>query len=172
MADINNTKQLNYSAEDINTMLSTLANLENTVKGWIQEALKEYKSTLTKQSITQIINSETFRNNYSPIGNYTIEGNTISVTYTISETTGKDMMNDLARFLGSLYESGISTITYKDKKYTWDPDKGLKGSNFVDESGTTLISTVVSEFGEITEGVSSSFIADGIELIYQVNIES
>ena len=34
-------------------------------------------------------------------------------------------MNDFARFLGSLYENGISKIEFNNVEYTWDSNKNL-----------------------------------------------
>ncbi len=54
---------------------------------------------------------------------------------------------DTARFLGGLYrKSGVETISYKGVEYTWVTEgegiTELKGSNFRDAEGTTLVSVM------------------------------
>lgn len=174
MADTLNTKQLNYSAEDINILLSKVADLENTVKTWISEALQAERNQVQKiDRLTRIVTSGSFRGDYTPKGNYSIEDNKVSVNYLLTELKPEDIMNDFARFLGSLYESGVSKIEYNNIEYTWDPEKDLKGSNFVDENDTTLVSVVTSEFLNQPEGTTSYegiFKLDDVEMIYSVNI--
>jgi hypothetical protein len=57
-----------------------------------------------------------------------------TVKYTTSSTNPIDMMNDIARFLGSLYRNGgITSITYGTKEYKWNPNINLKGSNWAED---------------------------------------
>lgn len=83
-----------------------------------------------------------------------IDNSNNTVNYTITQANaeangGKNIMNDMARFLGALYRAegtGITEITYKGVTYTWDETKGLKGSNWVDQAGTTLVSVLTADF--------------------------
>lgn len=175
MADTSNTKQLNYSAEDINALLSRVSNLETIVKNWISDALQaERKQVQRIDRLTRIVTSNSFRGGYTPVGDYSIEGTKVSVNYSALGLNPEDIMNDFARFLGSLYESGVSKIEYNNVEYTWNSEKNLKGSNFVDENDTTLVSVITSEFLNQPEGTTSYegiFKLDDIEMIYSVNIQ-
>lgn len=175
MADINSTIQLNYSAEDINALLAKVSNLENLVNTLINDAIQaERKYTKKIDKLKRIITSNLFRGNYTPVGNYSIEDNKVSVNYNLTETSPESIMNDFARFLGSLYENGISKIEFNNVEYTWDSNKNLQGSNFVDENDITLVSVVTSEFQKQPEGTThyeGIFKIDDIEMIYSVNIQ-
>lgn len=57
-------------------------------------------------------------------------------------------MNDTARFLGALYRANnglVSKLTYKDVEYTWNSEEPLKGSNWENAEGATLVSVIVAD---------------------------
>ncbi|MDY0011158.1 MAG: lamin tail domain-containing protein, partial [Candidatus Izemoplasmatales bacterium] len=59
------------------------------------------------------------------------------------------VMFDLARYLGALYRATGSTIVaiqYDGIEYFWNETIGLLGSNWVDDTDTTLVSVLVADF--------------------------
>ena len=111
----------------------------------------------------QMINSA-FSYQYTPAysyqGTYTVTDNQVS--YTLTPFTNQagflvsanNMMNDFARFLGGLYRgAGVTNIRYNGTDYTWDPTAAaahatgdeLKGSNWVNAEGNTLVSVITNE---------------------------
>ena len=75
--------------------------------------------------------------------------NIFTASYTPAEFLANGAMNDLARYLGALYRQDISTIikiTFNGVEYTWDPTGTLKGSNWEDASGNTLVSAMVAYY--------------------------
>ena len=103
-----------------------------------------------------------------------IKGTKVTGYYTNDQlTTGKgaDVMNDMARLLGALYRAGgAREIVYDKVTYTWDADKGLTGSNWVDADGNTLVSAIVADFssGSIT-GASVKLTVDDIDITFAVD---
>ena len=89
---------------------------------------------------------------YTYKGEFTVDNSNNTVYYAISATLanaegGKYIMNDMAYFLGALYRSGsgVTEITYKGVKYTWDETRGNKGSNWAN-AGSTLIWKLKTEY--------------------------
>lgn len=97
---------------------------------------------------------------YTYAGTISIDNSNNTVNYTITQANanandGKNIMFDMARFLGALYRAegtGITEITYKDVTYHWDENNGLLGSNWVN-GNTTLISVFAQDYKDevITE---------------------
>ena len=84
---------------------------------------------------------------YEYVGDRTITGNDVLMTYdsAYDEAMAEDLMNDFARFAGALYyanNESVESITYNNVEYTWDAAGTLKGSNWVDAEGKTLVSAV------------------------------
>ena len=80
---------------------------------------------------------------------FTDSSNLFTATYSPAEFLAGGPMNDLARYLGALYRQSTSTIikiTYDAVDYTWDTTGTLKGSNWEDASGTTLVSVMVADY--------------------------
>ena len=74
--------------------------------------------------------------------------NTFAAVYASEEFATGEAMNDMARYLGALHRqenATISSLVYKDVLYVWDDEGGLKGSNWVDQVGTTLVSAIVAD---------------------------
>ena len=70
------------------------------------------------------------------------------------------MNDDFPRFIGALYRADdgatVSSITYNGVEYTWNTQGTLKGSNWVDAEGKTLVAAVASELGNnITSMIST-----------------
>ncbi|MFA7628618.1 MAG: Ig-like domain-containing protein, partial [Candidatus Dojkabacteria bacterium] len=89
---------------------------------------------------------------YTYVGSYAFEDATNIYTVTYNDTTfAPGAMNDLARYLGALYRqtgATVASIDYKGTTYTWYVPAGqteLKGSNWRDASGTTLVSVITAE---------------------------
>ncbi len=75
-------------------------------------------------------------------------------------------MDDIARYLGALYRQADSTIirlTYDGVEYTWNPNGTLKGSNWEDVNGITLVSRIVAGIGSYDPAVGIVVtVSDGI----------
>ncbi len=106
---------------------------------------------------------------YTYVGTFAFDdaSNTYTATYTdVNYNPGA--MNDLARYLGALHRQANATVikvTYKGVDYTWNPAEPLKGSNWEDENGTTLVSVVTADFqnGLIDPATGLTFtVSDGI----------
>ena len=99
-----------------------------------------------------------------------IEGTKVTGTYTSDQlTTGEDVMHDMARLLGALYRAGgAREIVYDKVTYTWDADKGLAGSNWVDADGNTLVSAIVADFSSSISSASVKLAVDGIDITFAV----
>jgi hypothetical protein len=92
---------------------------------------------------------------YTPVYNYVGDvvfdapNNIFTATYSPAEFLAEGAMNDLARYLGALYRQETSTIikiTFNGEEYTWDETGTLKGSNWEDASGNTLVSAMVAYY--------------------------
>jgi DNA/RNA endonuclease YhcR with UshA esterase domain len=105
-----------------------------------------------------------------------LNGNTVEMEYLQSTLLAANPLNmyegilfDLARFLGAIYRTSGSVVTvieYDGTEYTWDPTGTLKGSNWEDVLGTTLIQVIVDDFYalEITDTlVITLFDTDGFQ---------
>jgi len=58
------------------------------------------------------------------------------------------IVNDVARLLGALYRAGgIQKLTFQGTDYTWNPNGTLKGSNWEDATGNTLVNAIATAFG-------------------------
>ena len=106
---------------------------------------------------------------YNYVGTFAFEDatNTYTATYTdVNHNPGA--LYDLARYLGALHRQAGATVikvTYKGVDYTWNPAEPLKGSNWEDANGTTLVSVVGADFqnGTIVPGTGFTFtVVDGI----------
>ena len=100
-----------------------------------------------------------------------IKGTKVTGYYTSTQlSTGKDVMNDMARLLGALYRAGgAREIVYDKVTYTWDADKGLTGSNWVDADGNTLVSAIVADHSTVKDGTSIRLTVDDIDITFAVD---
>ena len=111
---------------------------------------------------------------YTFTSEVTVVGNTVTMETAIPE--GQDVrdvyMNDVARFLGSLYRNGNATeIKYGGKTYNWSSNPTLAGSNWT-VGGAAINSTpgekntlVAAIFGDSTKELNTSEITltvDGV----------
>ena len=95
------------------------------------------------ESATQVTNADNYTyEDYTYVGDRTVsDGNVVSMTYDVFDAdTAVSMMNDFARFMGAVYRANseqvsVTSVTYDGVQYTWDAEKGLKGSNWVDAQG-------------------------------------
>lgn len=93
---------------------------------------------------------------YAYKADMTIDGNAVSANAKdanyLTQNNDKTVpaTADLAQFLGSIYDKGdVKTIGFEDVDYTWKPAEDgtyLKGSNWRDANGTTLVNKIVSEY--------------------------
>jgi VCBS repeat len=86
---------------------------------------------------------------YVGLINFDDPNNIFTGNYTDAQFLAGGAMNDLARYLGALYrqeDSSIDTIVFNNVTYTWNPLGELKGSNWEDSSGNTLVSAMVDYF--------------------------
>ncbi len=117
---------------------------------------------------------------YTPAYTYkgTISCAVNNVTYTITEADavangGRNIMNDMARFLGALYRNGgVTSLTYNGKAYTWDETKGLEGSNWVDASGKTLVSVLAYDYRNgVPNGTQLKLTTNMGDIVFTIVIE-
>lgn len=83
---------------------------------------------------------------YTYVGDITYNPDTLTFTGNYESSEVNEAMNDTARYLGALYrqaDSTIITIEFKGTEYIWNVAEPLKGSNWIDEDGTTLVSAIV-----------------------------
>ena len=120
--------------------------------------------------------------NYKYADNYTYKGQLYAsdneVVYVQGTASNKDMMNDVARFLGALHRAaGVSEITYDNKKYIWDPARikelglvedanatELKGSNWINSEDQTLVSVITANASSLKTAGKLTFKADNDDM--------
>ncbi len=106
---------------------------------------------------------------YTYVGDYAFVDATNIYTVTYDDVEfNPNAMNDLARYLGALYRQDSSTvisIVYDGVTYTWDETGTLKGSNWEDASGNTLVSAVIAGIGSYDPAVGLVFtVSDGVHV--------
>ena len=111
---------------------------------------------------------ETNSGDYEFTSTVTVLGNTVKMEDTASVGEIRDVfMNDVARFLGSLYRNGEATeIKFEGKTYTWDTEGTLKGSNWEDSDGNTLVKAIFGSSSDDTakNPPSIALTVDGVEM--------
>ena len=130
--------------------------------------LKFYNKT-ANTSVTGNLGGTETSGDYVFTSTVTVLGNTVKMEDTASVGEIRDVfMNDVARFLGSLYRNGKATeIKFDGKTYTWDTEGTLKGSNWEDSDGNTLVKAI---FGSSSDGTaknptSIALTVAGVEMI-------
>ena len=130
--------------------------------------LKFYNKT-ANTAVTGDLGGTATSGDYVFTSTVTVLGNTVKMEDKISVGEIRDVfMNDVARFLGSLYNNGKATeIKFDGTTYTWDAEGTLKGSNWKDSEGTTLVKAI---FGSSSDGTaknppSIALTVDGVEMI-------
>lgn len=112
-----------------------------------------YTFEVTNTLESEITSALTYE--YDPVYDYVGDidfndsNNIFTATYSPVDFIAEGAMNDLARYLGALYRQDTSTvisITFNSVEYTWDETGTLKGSNWEDPSGNTLVSAMVTEY--------------------------
>lgn len=83
---------------------------------------------------------------YEYTGTMNVSGSNVTVAYDSSVMESSSaIMYDFARYLGALYrECGVTKVGWNGTTYTWDTEGTLKGSNYKDSNGTTLVSAVTA----------------------------
>lgn len=94
---------------------------------------------------------------YEYNGHFSVNGTTLSYETTAENLPTIKTVNDIARILGALYRANkgaVRELTIKGSVYTWDEEAAgnLKGSNWVDVNGKTLVSKMTAAFnaGQLT----------------------
>jgi len=148
----------------------TSVKIEATVTDWVEngETHVDLPDNQQPAAVTALNYKYT---DYTTKGTFTTDGNTVN--YKIPSTSlDQDCTDDLARFLGALYRAAnVSKITYESKDYTWDPEKAgnLKGSNWVDSDGNTLVSTIVTALSSSTPPLTVTIKADNETITINVS---
>lgn len=110
---------------------------------------------------------------YAPEGTWQQnEDGSITATYGNGEKNETAVMNDTARYLGSLHRNGgAEKIEYAGKTYVWDDNEPLKGSNWYDASYPELTkgdnaNTLVKALDDANVFAGSSLVltVDGVRL--------
>ncbi|NLA25729.1 MAG: cadherin-like domain-containing protein, partial [Bacteroidales bacterium] len=115
---------------------------------------------------------------YEYVGDMTFEAtsNTYTMKYWPAEYLDGAPMRDLARYLGALYRqtgATINKVTYKGVDYSWNLAEPLKGSNWEDKNGITLVSVIVADLanqvpGNLTVTVADNFYTEDVSFVVDV----
>ena len=94
-----------------------------------------------------------YSDGYAYQGTLEVDGTDITGYYRISdyadmEILQKAILDDFARYLGALYRTdrGVTEIVYNGCSYTWNLNGTLKGSNWEDANGNTLVSVIAAAY--------------------------
>ena len=94
---------------------------------------------------------------YNYNGQFSVDGTTLSYETTAENLGTIKTRDDIARILGALYrgnKGAVRELTINGSVYTWDEEAAgnLKGSNWVDVNGKTLVSKMTEAFtaGQLT----------------------
>ena len=132
--------------------------------------LKFYNKT-ANTAVTGDLGTTETSGDYKFTSAVTVVGNTVKMTASIPD--GKNVrdvyMNDVARFLGSLYNNGKATeIKFEGKTYTWDTEGTLKGSNWKDSEDTTLVYAIFGSAKDVPSTAknptSIALTVDGVDM--------
>lgn len=142
----------------------------------MQTAIAELTNKIAiENNVTNAVTSDVFINDWNPIGKYTISGTSITVAYDFtSDTFLENVMNDMARFFGTLYQNNIKSIKYNGTNYIWNEEIGLKGSNWINENYSdnleyTLVKTITNDFKNgVIQDNYIMLLFDNIEYTYQL----
>lgn len=154
----------------------TSAKIDATVTPWVDNGSTNVNLP-DQDKVTAALNyhyPDGYQYNYESI---TVDGNDITATYPLG-TANMDYLHDIARFLGALYRaSGVQEIEYNGTTYHWDPAAagahsnpavaGLKGSNWVDNAGNTLVSAIAANANTIPQN-GLTIKADGDEINFKI----
>ena len=122
---------------------------------------------------------ETDWRGHTPVGDFEINGTTITVKYDSSNIVD-GLTNDLPRLLGEFYDQGIQTIVYNGVTYKWNTSGSLAGSNWTvngENSTNTLVKAIgnaledafdITDPTQAAKGATFSFnmTLDGVEFTY------
>lgn len=104
-----------------------------------------------------------------------VQADATTVDYYITPdnaSVAKNLVGDVARFLGALYRaSGVTSITYDGVTYSWstEPDE-LKGSNWRDDDNHTLVSVIASQFSPTNMPASLTITTDKGDITVNINV--
>lgn len=146
----------------------------------LTEATKfNYDPTLDFKSISTLSVNEKaitldLTEDVEAISNYweALKKNEATKNEPVEYAAGRYALNTLARYMGALERtagSSVEEIVYNDVSYTWDAKGTLKGSNWKDEEGTTLMSVV---FPNIEQSLEFKLVDDqGFEIDITFSVE-
>ena len=115
----------------------------------------EEESEVQMVTLSDLIGAFNAIEGYTPVGKAGASSASVLVLDYDGSYTGTDVMNDLARFLGVLHDSGrVQALSYGNDGYTWNDSLGNQGSNWA-KGETSLVSVLVEDFrnGVITNKV-------------------
>lgn len=144
--------QATIAINSIDGMMDTLAELVKDVAD-----LKQFHSRDFAELYLKKAEEYTYDDGYIYYGEIECDGTVVSYTLSADKYAqdNRRMVYDLGRFLGAIYRtSEVPTIVYNGTDYTWDTEGTLKGSNYKDSDGNTLVH-------DITIGFASGHNADG-----------
>ena len=181
------------SAGDFTAKLVRANGSSATLTGSIILATAKMDSDGMDDVIDELENQTT--NPYKFGGDVTMDAKAHTVTFTGAYgTSGTDsivtgvsgpggsvtLLDDIARFLGGLYrQMGVRAIVFDDEDYTWDVNRTLKGSNWVDSSSGTLVAAIegkasaaITGNNNTINGVSFTMELDGVTWTVKIVLAS
>ena len=144
----------------------TSVKIEATVTDWVDNGethvdLPDNQEPITVTAANYVYPSTT---PYTYKGKYFVSDYDV-VYIPTAATLNDDAMNDIARYLGALYRAAaVSKIEYEGTTYTWNQEHGLKGSNWEDASGKTLVSTITANATALQTAGKLVLKADGQDI--------
>lgn len=152
--------------------LENLTNLLTKAKDYNYDATLDFKSISTLSVNEKAITLD-LTEDVVAISSYweALKKNEATKNEPVEYAAGSYALNTLARYVGALERtegSSIEEIVYKGVSYTWDAEGTLKGSNWKDEEGKTLMSVV---FPNIAQPLEFKLVDDqkfGIDITFNV----
>lgn len=118
-----------------------------------------------------------YDDNYNYTGSKNVNGNTVTFTYASADVsaTKKEILDDLARYLGALYRAGgINEIKWSSNTYEWNPTAAgnLKGSNWWNATTSqTLVKELTTWFASNQDATQITIKCDGVDLVLKFVVE-
>jgi hypothetical protein len=172
-------REAGYTPEQIKDLIKLIYYCNNHENPANPELVKDvdYRISVAGESAQSAINYT-----YPASTPYTYKGTFVqadatTVDYYITPanaSVAKNLVGDVARFLGALYRaSGVTSITYDGVTYSWstEPDEPeLKGSNWRDASNTTLVSVIAGQFSPTNMPESLTITTDKGKITVNIHV--
>ncbi|WP_143404788.1 hypothetical protein [Exiguobacterium sp. HVEsp1] len=153
--------------------LENLTNLLTEATKYNYDPTLDFKSILTLSVNEKAITLD-LTEDVVAISNYweALKKNEATKNEPVEYAAGRYALNTLARYMGALERtagSSVEEIVYNGVSYTWDAKGTLKGNNWKDEEGATLMSVV---FPNIEQSLEFKLVDDqGFEIDITFNVE-